>query len=58
MYTKINLIKYLLPASKFCFKKSLNGLICCSFVKSTWLAIFCMILHIKVRPLFIRGVGC
>ncbi len=49
---------YLLPASKLLFRKSLKGLICCSFVNSTWLAIFCMILHISVRPRFIRGVGC
>ena len=30
---------------------------CISLVKSRWLAMFCMILHISVRPRFIRGVG-
>ena len=46
------------PDSKIDFKKSLKGLICCSFVKSTWLAMFCMILHMRVKPRFIREVGC
>ncbi len=49
---------YLLPASKLALRKSLKGLICCSLVKRTWLAMFCMILHIRVRPRFIRDVGC
>jgi len=47
----------LLAASKLVFRKSLNGLMCNSLVKRTWLAMFCMILHISVKPRLMRGDG-
>lgn len=45
-------------ASKLVLRKSLKGLMWSSLVKRTWLAMFCMILHMRVRPLFILSVGC
>ena len=50
---------YRRPTGKFSFRKlSLKMRMCCSLVKSTWLAMFCMTLHMRVRPRFMRGVGC
>ena len=54
----INLSRtYLLPASKLVFNISLKALIWFSLVNSKWLAMFCMILHWRVRPRFIFGAG-
>jgi len=48
---------HLLPDSKLAFSMSLKPLIWFSLVKSRWLAMFCIILHIRVRPRFIFCVA-
>lgn len=53
-----NCFTYRLPISKCPFKKSLNGNMCCSLLNSTWLAMFCRILDISMRPRLTAGGTC